>query len=70
MDLPRIEAMQRYWAQYPPAHVLLAAQVGWRPQQAGAAAREQGEAEQEFMPPQHLAQADFEQLLRDKGLMQ
>lgn len=68
MDIPRIEILNRYWAQYPPTHVLLAAQVGWRPpERADAPIDEQ--QEQDFIPPQHLPQADFEQLLRDKGLI-
>ncbi len=60
--------MNRYWAQYPPAHVLLAAQVGLRPPDKAASPVDGQDVEQDFMPPQHLAQADFEQLLRDKGL--
>lgn len=29
MDLPRLEAMNRYWQKSPPVHLSMAAYVGW-----------------------------------------
>jgi hypothetical protein len=29
MDLPRLEALSKYWAKTPPVHFSMAAYVGW-----------------------------------------
>ncbi|MFS1524440.1 hypothetical protein ACL7TT_10055 [Microbulbifer sp. 2304DJ12-6] len=43
VDLPQLEAMNRYWKRFPPVHVLVAAFVGY---QGGKPSSEPGSAEE------------------------
>jgi hypothetical protein len=29
MDLPRLSALSKYWSEWPPVHIAVAAYVGW-----------------------------------------
>lgn len=73
MDIPRLQAMSRYWLQHPPMHILLARHVGYTPpavQPPDEAQPSIEEINQQCMPATPLSAADFDQLLRDKGLAQ
>jgi hypothetical protein len=48
MDIPRLDALSKYWAKTPPVHVSVAAYVGW--------GKSEGSADGE--PPSH----DIEEL--------
>lgn len=63
MDLPRVQALNAYWQRYPPMHILVAHYVGYQ-------APEQIEPEeQDVLPAQTLSEHDFNQLLREKGIL-
>jgi hypothetical protein len=34
MDIPRLEAMNKYWKSYPPVHVMIAGYLGIKPESA------------------------------------
>lgn len=40
MTLPRMAALNAYWREHPPAHLLLAAYVGYQPQRQEKATRQ------------------------------
>lgn len=63
MDLPRVQSLSAYWQQHPPMHILLAAYVGYQaPEQIAP-------EEQDVLPAQTLSEHDFNQLLKEKGIL-
>lgn len=66
VDLPRLEALNKYWAQFPPAHVLIAAYLGIKPQQKSFQIT--NPKEQDAIPAQTMSEADFDAMLKSKGL--
>ena len=40
MTFPRLGALNRYWAEHPPIHLLAAAYVGYKPKKKKEASRE------------------------------
>ena len=35
LTIPRLKALMRYWGEHPPAHILLAAYIGYKPPAKG-----------------------------------
>lgn len=67
IDLPRINHLGAYWKQHPPMHILLAAHVGYK----APAATEQVDSDEaiEMFGGEQLSEADFNALLREKGII-
>ncbi|MDO5686759.1 MAG: hypothetical protein Q4G42_05175 [Neisseria sp.] len=55
-------ALNAYWRQSPPVHVLFAAYVGYKPQTAVAI------EEQSAIPAATLSEQEFDLLLQQKGI--
>ena len=63
IDLPRAQSLSKYWQQHPPVHILLAAYVGYTAPTLG------NPNEQDALPAQTLSEDEFNQLLKEKGLL-
>lgn len=59
--------MNKYWSQFPPVHVLVAAYLGIKPQPQSQKITDP--KEQDAIPAQTLSEADFDALLKAKGLL-
>lgn len=69
VDLPRLEALQAYWQQHPPLHIVVAAALGHKPAVLSAAGggpdiREAGE----YVPVNVMSPGEFNSMLAGFGL--
>lgn len=68
LDLPRLDSLNRYWAQHPPVHMLVAQYMGIKPQPHTQGAQIAHLDDQDAVPVQHMSAPEFDALLRQKGL--
>jgi len=66
VDLPRLEALNRYWTQLPPLHLMVAAYLGIKPKEKEPIIKDLHD--QSFIPATPMASSEFEALLKSKGL--
>lgn len=69
IDLPRLGHLTKYWNQYPPLHVLKAAEMGYKaPSKAETKESDLDEA-MNTIGGGTLSESEFEALLKEKGLL-
>ena len=66
VDLPRLEALNRYWAQLPPLHLMVAAYFGIKPKEQEPVIKDL--QDQSLIPATPVPADAFEALLKAKGL--
>ena len=67
VDLPRLAALQRYWARIPPLHITVASYFGAIKQPAASADIAEAAA---YVPVNRVSSAEFDALLQQHGLIQ
>lgn len=65
LDLPRLEALNKHWANSPPVHSMVAAYLGIKPKEKPKAADLD---DQDVVPVSRVSKDEFEELLKSKGL--
>lgn len=63
MDLPRLEAMNKYWEKFPPLHVMVAAYLG-----IGNNPTASADDLTEYVPTQTVSKEAFDDLLKEMNL--
>ncbi|HFC8542721.1 TPA: hypothetical protein ACFP4Q_000835 [Neisseria weaveri] len=69
IDLPRLNHLGEYWKQHPPVHILVAAYMGYKGQDAPKTDETDAAEAISMLGGDTLSEDEFTALLKEKGLM-